>query len=301
MKRVLIIPFFAAILALAGCLKGNDMNIDPKNTTSSFLQMEYLKSGGTNINSGLTYFGGGALTYPAADLADTALVSIDLAGPVKAPKDLAVTLGPDANALQDNYSTDSIKYVAMPDSDYSIVTPNLTIKTGSRIASSMVIFYPAKIDPTKNFMLPLTATGSAGYTVSGNFGHIYFHTIGNPLAGAYNVTGSRINYVGAAGGAVASTVDLSGSGTNPKTAAPTNPTTVLMDYANFGSADQYTIKYDPAVSLTDITVSINITGVTNLGIDIAEYDPTTRTIHIKSHYTNATPSDRVIEEWFTHQ
>jgi len=301
MKRVLIISFFAAILTLAGCLKGNEMNIDPKNTSAPFLQMAYLKDGGTNLNSGLTYFGGGALTYPGTDLADTAMISIDLGGPAKAPKDLAVTLGPDPNALQDNYSTDSIPYIAMPDSDYTIVTPALTIKAGSRIASTMVVFYPSKIDPTKNYMLALTVTGAAGYTVSANFGHVYLHTIGNPLAGVYNVTGSRINYVGAAGGAVASTVDLSGSGTNPKTAAPTSPTTILLDYANFGSADQYTIKYDTTVSRTAITVSINITGVTNLGIDIAEYDPATRTIHIKSHYTNGTPADRVIEEWFTHQ
>ncbi len=173
------------IMSLAACLKGKDINI-PVKASGSILEMEYLKGGGgTAIGSGMQYFGGAALTYPPTDIADTASFAVNIAGANAADKDVAITIGADAKALSDNYKNDSITYQLMPDSVYHIINKTVTIKAGSRIAQFQIIFYPSKFDGSKNFMLPVTVTDAQGYTVSSNFGHIYFHTIGNPLAGTY--------------------------------------------------------------------------------------------------------------------
>jgi hypothetical protein len=223
MKRILIFPFFAVILALAGCLKGNEMNIDPKNTTSSFLQMEYVQAGGTTVNSGLQYFSGGSLTYPGTDVADTATYTVYYAGPSELSKDLPVTIGIDANAMNDNFSVDSITYSAMPDSLYHLITTTGTIKAGTRTATFQVIFYPSKIDITQSYILPIGVSNTQGVGISSNFGHIYFHAIGNPLAGSWSWDFTRYN--NSDGSGTPTSQSFTGSTT---TFVPTNPTSIKV-------------------------------------------------------------------------
>ena len=51
-----------------------------------------------------------------------------------------------------------------------------SIAAGKRLDTLHVIFYPSKIDVTKNYMLPVSIKDAQGETISGNFGAIYFHT-----------------------------------------------------------------------------------------------------------------------------
>lgn len=179
--------------SLASCLKAVNTNVNGENLTTNFLQLEYVQdSGQTNINSGLQYFAGSTLLFPPSDAVDTINFQVTYNGPSAAASDIAVTLAPDWAALNDNFSNDGITYEKMPDSLYKVITSTVTIKAGTRVAYAKMVIYPSKINPTKSYMAPL-APSATGVISSGNFGHIYFHTIGNPMAGAYTWDFYRYN------------------------------------------------------------------------------------------------------------
>ena len=219
--KVLLL-FFATAICLSGCLKKDNMNIDGDNPSASVYTMEYIQSGGTTINSGLQYFGGGALTFPSSHTADTATFNVRLAGASPASSDISITVGQDTKALLDNFSKDSIPYESMPDSLYKFISNTAIIKKGETMASFKVIFYPSKINATKNYMLAATVVNNAGYSISKNFGHIYFHTIGNPIAGAY--LWEFIRYNNQDGSGSPSTHNTG----QPATFAPISPTVVSV-------------------------------------------------------------------------
>jgi hypothetical protein len=184
--KKLMFVFLAAVLGLTSCLKEDKMNIDPENTTPNVLTLQWIEAGsGSTINSGMQYFAGGTLLYPASHEADTATFSVQLSGAATLDHDINLKVGLDDSKLLVNYPNDSIEYEAMPDSLYEFINDSYTLQAGERVATFQVIFFPAKIDPTKNYMLPVTVVENGGVDVSQNYGHIFFHTIGNPLAGAY--------------------------------------------------------------------------------------------------------------------
>ncbi len=228
--------FFTLALGMVSCKK-TAANIDPDSLTGTTIDMEYIQDGQTTINSGRQFFGSTALTYPATDVADTATYQVNIAGPNTLSQDLTVTVGQDLNALNDNYSSDSIKYVAMPDSIYHLISTTATIKAGSRVALFKVIFHPSKIDITQNFMLALTATNTQGITTSANFGHIYFHTIGNPIAGVYSWDFTRWNNIDGSGSPAGGT--FAGASTK---FAPVNPTTITVPTGYYVQPN-YTITF----------------------------------------------------------
>lgn len=198
MKKIKLLKiftlFFITSTSLISCLKKGDMNIDLDSKTGTVMTLQYIEGGsGSTINSGLNYFSGGALTFPATDISDTAHYNINLAGDKVLGSDLTVTVGVDESKKLDYFATDSIEYEIMPDSLYKFVSTSATIKAGERIAAMQIVFYPSKIDPTKSYILPVTIKDAGGNTVSSNYGTIYFHVIGNPIAGMYNWDFYRYN------------------------------------------------------------------------------------------------------------
>lgn len=196
MKKILsyIIVFTAFTLSFTSCKKESVSNVNDSNLTGNFLQLEWVEAGtGTTVNSGLQFFGGSTLLYPSSHTSDTAKYTVTLNGPNTLSTDLVVNIVPDWNALNVNYANDSTVYEKMPDSLYKLVTTQVTIKAGTRTAEAKVVFYPSKIDPKKNYMVPVTVTNSSNITVSKNYGHVYFHTLGNPIAGAYSWDFIRYN------------------------------------------------------------------------------------------------------------
>lgn len=185
--------FALVSFSLASCLKAVNTNVNGENLTTNFLQLEYVQdSFQTNINSGLQYFSGSTLLFPPTDAVDTINFQVTYNGPTPAGSDLTVTLAADWTAINDNFSNDGITYEKMPDSLYKIITTTVTIKAGKRDGYAKMVVYPSKIDPTKSYMAPI-APSAAGTDVSKNFGHIYFHTIGNPMAGSYTWDFYRYN------------------------------------------------------------------------------------------------------------
>jgi hypothetical protein len=259
MKKIKIIfALFIATLSLASCLKKGDMNIDPANKTGNIVELQFIENGsGSTINSGMQYFSGGALTYPGSDVSDTASYNISLAGSGTLRNDLTVSIGIDATKILDNYKSDSIKYELMPDSVYKFVETTGTIKAGSRIAPMHIVFYPSKLDVTKSYMLPVVIKDAGGKVISSNFGIIYFHVIGNPIAGTYSWNYYRWNTNNQPPIGVYPSGDPSGWEDQPITFAPINPTTIKVitgyytqiDYNisftnNNGVLSDFSVKFD---------------------------------------------------------
>jgi len=190
MKEIKLKKLFAFLMVamtMASCLKEGAKNIDTENPTGSIVTLQFIENGsGSTINSGMQYFSGGALTYPGSHESDTATFNVNLAGPTTLTSDLTVTVGVDATKVLENIKGDAIDYSLMPDSLYKFMSKTAVIKAGQRVAALKIVFYPSKIDVTKSYNLPVVIKDAGGKTISGNFGVIHFHVIGNPIAGAYN-------------------------------------------------------------------------------------------------------------------
>ncbi|HRI21329.1 MAG TPA: hypothetical protein PLA68_10245, partial [Panacibacter sp.] len=146
-------------------------------------------------------------------------------------------------------------------------------------------------------------TDASGINISGNFGTIYYHVIGNCLAGTYDVVGTRTNYTGAvSGGIISSVSDLSAN--SPKIVIPVDPTHTLVDYANLGGSGwAYSLTYDCSAGGNLVAVGNDVALASALAgtfsITTATYDPVLKQIYLLSTYTNTSGNARVVEEWLT--
>jgi hypothetical protein len=297
-KLSIIVPALASLL-FSSCLK-DKANVDLSNLS----YIAEISTASTNStpnapSSGLDFFTGATLSAAATD-PDTVTFTVNIASPYPPTKDVPVTLAVN-DAARVTYISDpsKVQYLAFPANSFKLVSTTGTVKAGTRLATFTVVFTHAALDATLSYMLPITITAAPGTTISGNLSTIYFHIVGNPIAGNYKVTtGFRRNYTGTGGGPFTDT-DLTGL---IKFAAPENTTVVDINYANLGPADYYIVTYDPVAKTIKVTANSAFTSsVTNFAIDVATYDPITKTIHLVSHYTNATPADRVIDETLVHQ
>lgn len=194
MKKLRIFKIFTLLFitsaSLTSCLKKGNVNIDIDKTTANIVELQFIENGsGSTINSGMQYFNGSALNYPASEDLVTATYNVSLAGPTTLSSGLTVKVAIDQTRLQDNFENDGLVYELLPDSVFSLKETSATIPAGSRVAQLHIDFYPSKIDPAKNYMLPIAIEDAGGQIISSNFSVIYFHFIGNPLAGSYSVTG----------------------------------------------------------------------------------------------------------------
>ena len=321
MKRSLIkIPVYIIMLVsliVTSCLKGDEMNTPPS-ASSAFLAMAndpvLLSSGGTALNSGLRYFSSANLSYPPTDLQDTATVAITMQGVSSIGNDVSVTLAADPAALLDNYATDSIAYEALPDSTYSLMSTSGVIMAGSATAIFQVVFYPSKIDPHHSFMLALTVSSSSpAIPLSSNYGHVYFHTIGNPYSGYYTVTGSLVdNVVPTITGYYPMAEQLLPLGPLKNTAVNHDPTGFGPNYHPIKSGASVSVygnvnmiftfdKHDNVIRV-DNSYDDPLPRGRTLRIDpsgINKYDPATKTIRVKYILAQADVGDRTFfdETW----
>jgi hypothetical protein len=259
---IILLLFVTVAFSLTGCLKADRINLDPA-AAKTIVTMEYLAGGGgTTIGSGLSYFSGAALLFPPTDEADTLTFTVILAGGVAIDKDVTVTVAPDPNALLDNFASDSINYAAMPDSVYHLVSNTATIPAGGQGAEFQLIVNPSKIDPLQNYMLPFTVTDAGGYTLSSNYGHIYFHTIGNPIAGVYSWDFTRWDNNTGTGdyrtdlswiGDQTVFAPVSNTGIKVKTGYYTQPNYVISFDNNNGVLSNFSVAFDPVELKTDFT------------------------------------------------
>jgi hypothetical protein len=299
---------FIAMLGLTSCLKKDAMNVDPDKTTANVVELQFIEGGsGTTINSGMQYFSGGALVYPSSHVSDTADYNISFAGANTLSKDLTVTIAVDPSKVLDNLANDSIKYVLMPDSLYKIVSTTATIKAGEKIAHMQLIFFPSKVDPAVSYMLPVVIKDAQDQTISTNFSTIYFHFIGNPLAGSYKATGYFYH------------PSAPRSFTKARTLPAVNATTLITELGDLGGSGYFVEISVPnpfnTTSVQNVTIAVHSgsspdpvliwpgglpTGYTAAwsGSSMCNntYDPSTQTFYLRYGYLGA-GGYRVTEEW----
>jgi len=279
-----------------GCVK--DRNVGPDfSSTQPVLE---LRTPVSNI-AGMANFARAVI----AAQPDTLKFYVNLASANTLDRDVNVTIGVDDSKIND-YNSDpnnTLQYERLPDSTYSLLSTGATIVAGQRIDSFNIVFFKDKIDPASNYMLPVVITDGDGILLSGNQDVIWFHAIGNCLAGNYHATGTRTLYNGAvSGGDIFLVVDLDQS----QPLLPNDPETILTDYADLGSSGwQYVITVDCVTNtITDVGPNdVMAAGITpgSFKLTSATYDVATHTIHIVSQYTNTSGNDRVIDETFTKQ
>jgi hypothetical protein len=257
--------------------------------------MSYNSTLLTNSNSGLRYFGAQTLSLPVTDASDTLEFYATLQGVDAADKDIHFEIVTPTDGLDDNYFSDSIEFAMMPDNYFNFVNTSATMKKGENVAVFKVVFHPDQFDATKNFMVPVTTTNDANLTLSSNYGFVYFHLIGNPIAGPYTQEWIRFN-----------NADESGSpafdDTSDALFAPVNPTTIKVDSGtgvtyiitfenNAGVLSNFGVKFD-AQSVVD--AGITITG----GPTILVADPANHHFEFRFTYNNSAGSPRVIYDKF---
>lgn len=301
MKKSEIFSIIVFALSATGCLKDKP-NVDFSNIAPiAEISSSNINPTKNGPSAGLDYFNQATLPYIGADTTFDVTFNVNITGEYPPNKDVTVTLAVD-DAKRIAYNSNlapADQYVLPADSNYSLPVKTAVVKAGSRLATFTVIFFGLTLDPVKNYMLPITLTDASGVTISGNLSTIYIHSIGNLNAGPYSVIGTRTNYKGPASAGLATVVDL--SSLSPKTGAPENANVIDIDYANLSGHYIITFSAD-GTAVTNVKVDDAFTAsVSNFGIDSFAYDLATRTIHVKSHYTNSVGDDRIIEEFFTHQ
>jgi len=166
---------FAMIIGFSSCIK----NRLPLETDFSHLQdhVGIIKGGLTNFGAAnFSFFGADSVTL-------TLIVNLESANLPSSP--LKVTIGVDAAKLDSYNSANGTSYTIAPSNSYIIGSTTLTIPAGQQFAETTVTFIAADLDPTISYMLPISIMDASGKQLTGNLNTIYYHIIGNPIAGIY--------------------------------------------------------------------------------------------------------------------
>jgi hypothetical protein len=246
---------------------------------------------------GLATFSKQALTFPGTDAFDTAFFHVNYASTNVAPADETIGLTIDQTALATYNGSSTIQYELFPDSIYSFSATSISIVKGDNYSPAVpLVVYPDKIDATKNYMLPISvSTVPEGAGISANYKTIFYHLIGNPIAGSYDQEWKRWN-ASDTSGAPASDLDL-----GTVIFAPTDPTTINVASQGTGETDVISFTNTGGV-LSNFNVSIMpVSGITEGAPVLEEADPVNGVYKVYFTYTNSTGAPRCILNIFRKQ
>ncbi|MXV49882.1 DUF1735 domain-containing protein [Pedobacter sp. HMF7647] len=115
-------------------------------------------------------------TYTAADAA-TLPVVINVASPEPLKKDLAVTLGINANDALTAFNTaNKTAYVLLPATAYTVSSLSATIPSGQRTATITFQINTAIVGTTTNYVLPVTLIDASGEKIS-NYNTVFYNIV----------------------------------------------------------------------------------------------------------------------------
>lgn len=332
MKKSLIFKNGIALLLissaafLASCVKNRNTGAVDFTQLTPIMQI---------VEGGLSQFSSQSILAPDPTAANfTVSFRVNYAATQPAAADITVTLAYDAAAMAAYNAANpnpSNPYTKMPDSIASFTQTSVVIKAGMSYSDPVVFtVHPNKIDPSKNYMYPISITAAGGVAISANFGTIYYHLIGNPLAGNYQDYGMRYNYTGGVGWpGPAAGLGLATAPGSPSSNPPAGFTaTTTYNFINqFSPVDGQTVAGtmgnvpDPSggsayyfvtgnASFSAITYDFAATfngGYSNIDRFIRGYlapSPTQKpAFRLITHYNNTTGgagNDRIIDETFIH-
>ncbi|MFT3981876.1 MAG: DUF1735 domain-containing protein [Ferruginibacter sp.] len=202
-------------------------------------------------------FSNSTLVFDGSSTSETVEVQIELSSSKVLDHDIQITVAVNAdevaryNATQDDVTS---QYTILPANAYTFAATTVTLKAGEIYSEPFEVeFHPVNIDPSRNMMLPVSITtiedGPAYLKPAPSTKTAFFHFIGNPLAGAYNVTGyfyhpsspRSFTRTGAAGALV-----------------PISPTSLVTELGDLGSSGYYAVLTvdDPnATTIQPVTIS----------------------------------------------
>ena len=244
---------------------------------------------------GLGAFSSQALLFPGTDIADTAYFHVNYAAVNVASNDVKITLAIDQAALTGYNATNPTQYSLFPDSIFNFTSKEITIKKGTNYSIVPLIVFPSKIDPSKNYLLPISIKGvPSGSTISSNFGTIFYHFIGNPIAGPYTQQWIRYNNAAGTGTPVYNTTSASVfaplSPTSISVASGTGTVYILNFSFNNGVVSNFQLTIDPA-SIGNLTITS--------GPTIKVADPVSGKYEFNFTYNNSAGSARNITDKFS--
>jgi hypothetical protein len=282
---------FVLIAGIAGssCVKSRAGATDFSNLTPTVLIPE----------GGLQSFSSQAVLFPGTDSVDTTWFHLNYASTNVAPADESISYAFDPAALNAFNSTATDSFSVFPDSIFSFQGGTATVLKGQNYSSAIPFtVYPSKIDPTKNYMYPITiTTAPAGSTISSNFKTIYYHLIGNPIAGAYTNEWKRWNSPDAP--PAVPDQDLTGV----ELFSPVNGTTI--DVQDFGTGITYVLTFDNNGGvLSNFQVSLDPASVSAAQITagsptIVKADAVHGVYEFTFTYINSKGLGRIIDDTFT--
>jgi hypothetical protein len=232
-------------------------------------------------------------------------IKVKFEAPTVAPSDIYIEykinaagltkLNADALAKDPAYKA----FVLLPDSTFKIMVTKDTIRKGQQYAEKVndnIVVYTQKIDPSINYILPLTVTNST-YPSAVGTGTIYYYIIGNPISGPYTERWIRWNNLTGTGTPTFDVQNLANSFT------PTGPTEVevqsqgnglvyIIDFVdNGGTLTNFTVTVDPA-SYPSAALANIVSGPTIIA------DPIAKKYIVNFSYNNTTGGGRTVSDTF---
>jgi len=294
-KLSIIVPALASLL-LSSCLK-DKANVDLSNLTY-IAEISTASTNGTQDapSGGLDFFSGATLSATAPDL-DTVTFTVNIASPYPPTKDVPVTIAVN-DVARTSYIADpsKVQYLAFPAAGYKLLSTTGTIHAGRRLDTFTVVFNHPQLDPTLSYMLPISITAASGTTISGNLNTIYFHIVGNPIAGTYSWDFTRWNATDST--STANTGHFTG---HSAVFVPISPTTVEV-HSGYYIGPRYQITFvNTGGVLSNFSVAFNkddiaqmLTGGVSIvdGPNIIVANPATG--YYRFQYKASTPGDRYV-------
>jgi len=259
-KLAIAIPVLLS-LSLASCLKDKP-NVDLESTNSQYVAEISTASTNSTPNSpsgGLSFFAGATLDAAKKGL-DTVTFTVNIASDYPPAKDLPVTVGVN-DAARVAYIGDAskVQFKAFPSNAYTFAVTKGTIHAGLRLDTFTVIFNHDNLDPTQSYMLPISITDASGAIISGNMSTIYFHIVGNPLAGTYTWDYTRWN------ASDSSSTPNTGHSVKTTSFVPVSPTNVEVA-SGYYIGPRYEINFvNNGGVISNLTVTMNADDVKKMG------------------------------------
>ena len=325
MKNIFKFALVAFVgLGLSSCLKDEEFDASEVGLNAANIPNQPIIE---IVNGGLSKFSSQVLSVDLSKSSDTNRFRFSYTDKgLTAPQDITVTFAYNAAALASyNASSTNIQFEKLPDSTFSLPKTTATIKKGAKLSELVdLIIFTAKVDPSKIYMLPIsiTTTSIGNSSISGNNAIIYFHIIGNALAGKYNVVGTRYNYAGsvAYSGPIGTNANIPAGFTTTtnlagvKTASALDGQTVTLSFSNLGFGTGFEYGYifrGASAAFTAISTNYNAAILSANLIKLSatfNYLPPTATqkpsFRVITHYNNSaagTGNDRIIDETFVKQ
>jgi hypothetical protein len=291
--KIGLLPVLVAVIGQS-CVKSVSGRTDFDNLAPTVLISDGGLPGSANFQSNAL------LVDPTAD-ADTTYFFLNYAATAPAPTDEVITIGIDQPALDAYNALGGNQYTIFPDSIFSFTTTSVTVPKGNSYSAGVpLIVFPTKINLLNNYMLPISIkTAPVGSTISSNYKTIYYHLIGNPIAGLYTQEWIRYN-TATQTGTPAYDLDLSPGvfapvdGTTINVASGTGVTYVLSFTNTAGVLSDFVLSLDPASIPSSGVNKITITG----GPTIITADPTTGAYEFNFTYLNSSDAPRNITDKF---